>query len=69
MSFDLSDLFVVHAGKPCWGCNFLHTEIITMQGEDFICKKNNLILGRIRKIMDGCIVPREIVKGCWRVRD
>lgn len=65
---DNSDLFIIPTGKPCWGCESLFTEAVALKGEDFICKKNNLILGRIGKIMEGCIVPRETIKGCHYVR-
>jgi len=62
-------VFVIPTGKPCWGCKRLVVERIPMEGEDFICDgwKPKMIIGRIRKIMDGCIVPREIMKteGCY----
>lgn len=60
-------VFIIPTGKPCWGCEKLVVERIPMAGEDFVCanwSKNPI--GRVRKIMEGCIVPREIVKGCYK---
>ena len=59
---------VVPTGKLCWGCDHLFVERVALVGEDFYCVKNpenRILLGRIRKIMDGSIFPREIEKGCY----
>lgn len=57
---------IIHSGVPCWGCIDLEVKPIPFVCENFFCKKNNLILGRIGRIMEGCIVPREFEKGCRR---
>jgi len=63
---------IIPTGRPCWGCIDLLTERIPMVGEDFYCIADwrelcpPVLIGRIRKIMDGCIVPRELKKGCCR---
>ena len=72
MSDDLEDgVLHIHSGRPCWGCEKLLVNRISMTGEDFLCTDwiPNPIVGRIRKIMDGCIVPREITKGCYIERN
>ncbi len=58
---------IIPTGKSCWGCIDLLTERIPLVGEDFYCTDHNppILIGRIRKVMDGCIVPREITKGCY----
>jgi hypothetical protein len=58
---------IIPTGRPCWGCVDLLTEKIPMTGEDFYCTDYSppILIGRVRKIMDGCIVPREITKGCY----
>jgi len=69
---DLEDgVFVIHSGRPCWGCKKLLVDRIPMVGEDFVCTnwKPPIVVGRIRKIMEGCIVPREIVKNCYVKRE
>jgi len=72
MSDDLEDgVLHIHSGRPCWGCEKLSVNRIPMMGEDFLCvgREPHVIIGRIRKIMDGCIVPREITKGCYIERN
>jgi len=61
------EVMVIPTGKPCWGCVDLLTELIPMTGENFYCTdwEPKILIGKIRKIMDGCIVPREITKGCY----
>jgi len=58
---------IIPTGHPCWGCVGLVIEKIPMVGEDFYCMNQvpSILIGRVRKIMDGCIVPREITKGCY----
>jgi hypothetical protein len=65
-----SGVLIIPTGRPCWGCINLLTERVPMVGEDFYCtgilsrNRKPVLIGRVRKIMDGCIVPREIEEGC-----
>jgi len=38
MSDDLEDgVLHIHSGRPCWGCEKLSVNRISMTGEDFLC--------------------------------
>lgn len=64
-----SGVHVGHYGPPCWGCRDLEVKTIMFVGEDFFCKRFGFLLGRVGRIMEGCIVPREVIKGCYEKKD
>jgi len=62
---ETSDLTIIPTGTPCWGCVDLEKIEIKFVGEDFKCKRYDVVLGRIRKLNEGIIVPREVLSGCY----